>query len=79
MPKKTHENPNLPSAPPAGSGVSAEYRRGVNDACAWLEKQIITEDERKDGVNWSADCPQSFAWTIRMHLLPPNTKLRHEG
>jgi hypothetical protein len=64
-------------APAPGSGVSAEYRRGVSDACAWLEKQTITDDERKGGVSWSADCPQSFAWTIRTHLLPPNDKLRH--
>lgn len=59
-----------------GSAATAEYIRGVNAACEWLEKYKLAEEEN-DGVSWQRDCPQTFAWLIRTELLPPNNKLTH--
>ena len=63
---------NCPEPEATGSGASSEYSRGVSDACALLEAEIMTEAEQRDGIAWSADCPQNFAWSIRQKLLPPN-------
>ena len=57
-------------AAPAGSAPTADYMRGVNAACKWLEKQALTVEEEKDGITWQRGCPQTFAWQIRLDLLP---------
>jgi hypothetical protein len=45
----------------AGEG----YVRGVNDACAILDKQKLPDDS---DITWRPDCPKGFAKQIRKEL-----------